>query len=66
LPQTNSDQLWWAPEAFRLIWKKKETRTLILEDNGFKDPAKPQVSNRQLSVDSGTLLELLDYPTTSP
>jgi hypothetical protein len=36
------------------------------EDNGFKDPAKPRVSNRQLSVDSGTLLELLDYPTTSP
>jgi hypothetical protein len=27
-----------------------------LEENGFEDPAKPQISNRQLAVDSGTLL----------
>ena len=28
---TSSDQLWWAPEAFGLIWKKEQTRGLILE-----------------------------------
>ena len=28
---TNSDQLWWAPEAFSLIWKKEQTLGLILE-----------------------------------
>jgi hypothetical protein len=28
---TNSDQLWWAPEAFGLIWKKEQTLGLILE-----------------------------------
>jgi hypothetical protein len=27
-----------------------------LEENGFEDPAKPRISNRQLAVDSGTLL----------
>jgi len=28
---TNSNQLWWALEAFGLIWKKEQTRGLILE-----------------------------------
>ena len=28
---TNSDQLWWAPEAFGFIWKKEEMLALILE-----------------------------------
>jgi hypothetical protein len=55
----NSYQVWWAPDAFGLIWKKEETQALILEGNGSEDPAKPRISNRQLSVDSGTLLRRL-------
>jgi len=43
-----SYQVWWAPDAFCLIWKK--------EKNESEDPAKPRISNRQLSVNSGTLL----------
>ena len=31
-------------------------RALIRRENGFEDPAKPQFSNRPLSVESGTLL----------
>jgi hypothetical protein len=31
-------------------------RVLIRKENGFEDPAKPQFSNRPLSVESGTLL----------
>ena len=31
-------------------------RALIRKENGFEDPAKPQFSNRPLSVESGTLL----------
>jgi len=31
---TSSDQLWWAPEAFGLIWKKEQTLGLILEETG--------------------------------
>ena len=56
MPQTNSDQLWWAPDAFGLLWKKKETRALIRKENESEDPAKPRILNRQLSMDSGTLL----------
>ena len=55
----NSYQVWWAPDAFGLIWKKEETQALILEGNGSEDPAKPRISNRPLSVDSGTLLRRL-------
>jgi len=46
----------WARDAFGLIWKKEETLELILEENGSEDPAKPRISNRQLSLDSVTLL----------
>ena len=53
----NSYQVWWAPDGFGLIWKKEEMLALILYENGFEDPAKPRISNRQLSVDSGTLLK---------
>jgi hypothetical protein len=28
---TSSDQLWWALEAFGLIWKKEQSRAIILE-----------------------------------
>ena len=31
--QTNSDQLWWPPDAFALIWKKEETLVLIRKEN---------------------------------
>ena len=55
----NSYQVWWAPNAFGLIWKKEETQALILEGNGSEDPAKPRISNRPLSVNSGTLLRRL-------
>jgi hypothetical protein len=40
----NSYQLWDAPDAFGLIWKKEEMLALILEENGFEDPAKPRIS----------------------
>ena len=53
----NSYQVWWAPDEFGLIWKKEEMLALILEENGSEDPAKPRISNRHLSVDSGTLLK---------
>ena len=56
---TNSEQLWWAPDAFGLIWKKEETQALILEENGSENPAKPRISNRQFSRNSGTLLRRL-------
>ena len=62
MPQTNFDQLGWAPDAFGLIWKKKETRALIRKENDIRkeneseDPAKPRISDRPLSVDSGALL----------
>ena len=55
----NSYQIWWAPDAFGLIWKKEETQALILEENGSEDPAKPRISNRQFSRNSGTLLRRL-------
>jgi hypothetical protein len=58
---TNSDQLWWAPDAFGLIWKKEKTLALILEENGSEDLAKPLISNRQLSVDSATLLRWISW-----
>ena len=54
--QTNSDQLWWAPDAFDLIWKKEETLALIRKENESEDLAKPRILNPQLSVNSGTLL----------
>ena len=52
----NFNQVWRAPDAFGLIWKEEEKLALILEENGSEDPAKSRISNRQLSVDSGTLL----------
>ncbi len=55
----NSYQIWWAPDAFGLIWKKEETQALFLEENGAEDLAKSRISNRPLSVDSGTLLRRL-------
>ena len=42
----NSYQVWWAPDAFDLIWKKEETLAFILEENRSEDPAKPRISNR--------------------
>jgi len=36
--------------------KKEETLALISEENVRKNPAKPWISNRQLSVGSGTVL----------
>jgi len=33
---TNFDQLWWAPEAFGLIWKKEQPLWLILEKTGLR------------------------------
>jgi hypothetical protein len=33
---TSSDQLWWALEAFGLIWKKEQTLGLILEETGSR------------------------------
>ena len=55
----DSYQVGWAPDAFGLIWKKEETLELIRKENESKDPAKPRISNRPLSVDSGTLLRVL-------
>ena len=55
----NSYQVWWAPDAFGLSWKKEETLAFILGENRSEDPAEPRISNRQLSVDSGTLLRHL-------
>ena len=52
----NYYQVLWAPDASGLIWKKEEALALILEENGCEDSAKPRILNRQLSVDSGTLL----------
>jgi hypothetical protein len=52
----NSYQVGWAPDALGLLWKKEETLELIHKENGSEDPAKPQILNRPLSVDSGTLL----------
>jgi hypothetical protein len=42
--------------AFGLHRKKEETLALILEENARKNPAKPWISNRQIYVDSGTVL----------
>jgi hypothetical protein len=56
LLETNSDYLWRAPNAFGLLWKNEDTRALTSEENRSEDPAKPRISNRQLSVNYGTLL----------
>jgi len=53
---TNSDQFWWASVAIGVIWKKEEALALNPEENESEDPAKPRILNRQLSMDSGTLL----------
>jgi hypothetical protein len=58
LLETNSDYLWWSPDAFGLLWKNEEARVLPSEENRSEDPAEPRVSNRQLSVNYGTLLNL--------
>jgi hypothetical protein len=52
----NNYQVWWAADAFGLIWKKEKTLELIRKENGSEDLAKQRISNRPLSVDSGTLL----------
>jgi hypothetical protein len=52
----NNYQVWWAADAFGLIWKKEETLELIRKENGSEDLAKQRISNRTLAVDSGTLL----------
>jgi hypothetical protein len=56
-------QVWWAADAFGLIWKKEETLELIRKENGSEDLAKQRISNRPLAVDSGTLLRLKLSPT---
>jgi len=53
---TNSDQFWWASVAIGVIWKKEEALALNPEENKSEDPAKLRILNRQLSMDSGTLL----------
>ena len=52
----NFYQVWWAPDAFALIRRKEETPELIRKESRSEDPAKPRILNRQLSMDSGTLL----------
>jgi hypothetical protein len=37
---TNFDQLWWALEAFGLIWKKEQTLGLILERKRIRGSGK--------------------------
>ena len=54
----NFYQVWWVPDAFGLIWKKEETLGFIRKENRSEDPAKPRISNRQLSVDYATLLRI--------
>jgi|LauGreDrversion2_2_1035103.scaffolds.fasta_scaffold105773_1 hypothetical protein len=61
----NSYHVWWAPDSFGLIRKKQETLELIRKENRSEDPAKPRNLNRQLSMDSGTLLRET-WPTDSP
>jgi hypothetical protein len=55
----NSYQVWCAPYTFGLIWKKEETLELNRKENGSENPAKPRISNRPLSGNSGTLLRRL-------
>jgi hypothetical protein len=50
------DQACWALNARSIHSKKEEKLALSLEENGSEDPAKPRISNRQLLVNSGTLL----------
>ena len=52
----NNYQVWWAADAFGLIWRKEKTLELIRKENGSEDLAKQRISNRPISVDSGTLL----------
>jgi hypothetical protein len=59
----NFYQVWWVPDAFGLIWKKEETLGLIRKEYGCEDPAKPRISNRQLSMDFGTLLRIREMPS---
>jgi hypothetical protein len=69
----NNYQVWWAADAFGLIWKNEETLELIRKENGSEDLAKQRISNRPLAVDSGTLLRYnlvgtprADYPAELP
>jgi hypothetical protein len=57
----NNYQVWWAADAFGLIWKKEKTLALIRKENGSEDLAKQRISNRPLSVDSGTLLRWFSW-----
>ena len=59
----DSYQVWWVPDAFGLIWKKDETLGLIRKENGCEDAAKSRISNRQLSVNFGTLLRIREKPS---
>jgi len=55
--EANPDQDGWALNAYGLHSKKRKMLVLIPEENALpKNPAKPWVSNRQISVDSGTSL----------
>ncbi len=56
--RVNNGQIWWAADAFGLIFKKEETLELIWKENGSEDLAKQRISNRPLSVDFETLLRL--------
>jgi len=55
----NSYQVWWAPDGFSLIWNKEKPLALILEKNRSEDPVRLRISNRQLSVGSGTMLRFV-------
>jgi hypothetical protein len=59
----NFYQVWWVPDAFGLIWRKDETLGLTCKENRSEDPAKPRISNRQLSMDFGTLLRIREMPS---
>jgi hypothetical protein len=54
--QTNFHQLLCAPATFDLHWTREETLSLNPEENGSADPANPQISSHQFSVDSKTRL----------
>ena len=62
----NSYQVWWAPDAFGLIWKTEKMPELIRKENRSEDPAKPRILNRPLSVNSGTLLRPLILNPSEP
>ena len=56
--KANPDQACWALNIRGIHSKKEEALAVILRENGSEDSVKPRISNRQLSVDSGTLLRI--------